>query len=109
MEHEIPAYQLRQFTNIETLKAQKVEKIGQLYAFNTDFVDRASEWIEEKLSETLHRQNIERKGDDWHILFLFRLLTIKYRIKFSVKGSPLKVEYALNVLLEQWICRAAVE
>ncbi len=109
VEHEVPPYQLRKARDITGFKKTQAKKIGEIEAFNSDFIDRTSEWIEEKLSETLHRQNQEAKSEDWHILLLFRLLTIKHRIKYSVKGAPLKVEYALRVFLELWICRAAVE
>jgi hypothetical protein len=109
VEHEIPPYQLRKAHDIEGFKKSNVQKIGQLYAFNSDYIDKASEWVEEKLSETLHRQNQERKNEDWFILLLFRLLAIKYRIKNSVKGRKLKIEYSLRIFLEMWICRAGVE
>lgn len=84
-------------------------KIGQILAYNSEFIDVTSEWVEDTLSKAIYRQKYERKSKDWNILFLFRLLTILYRIRYPVKGIPLKIEYALKLFLEIWICRAAVE
>ena len=70
--------------------------------------DQASEWVEETLSQVLDRHYKEKKGGDRELLLLFRLLAVKYRIKFPLKGQKLKIELALIVFLERWICTACL-
>lgn len=106
---------MRPIHNIEGFKKKKMKRIGQIIAYNSEFIDVSSEWIEDTLSQVIYRQKNERKKKNldgernWGVLFLYRLLTILYRIRYPIKEKPLKIEYALKLYLEIWICRAAVE
>ena len=81
----------------------------KVIAYNSEFIDKSSEWIEDTISQTIYRQKHEKKSDNWEILFLYRFLTILYRIRYPVKRQKLKVEYALRIFLEMWICKAAIK
>ena len=46
--------------------------------------------------------------EDSAILYLFRLLAIKYRCEYPIRGTPLDLDKDLVVVLESKICTAAL-
>lgn len=46
----------------------------------------------------------EEKNKD--IIFLFRLLTLKHKVKYPLQGTPYKVDFDLMSVLEHKICDA---
>jgi len=46
----------------------------------------------------------EEKNRD--IIFLFRLLTLKHKVKYPLQGAPYNVDYDLLAALEHKICDA---
>ena len=100
--NELPFFPLKDVHDIVGFGHRKIETLGEINVYNTDFHDINSEWIEDTIAETFHRRKFDLDKDK-EILFLFRLLAVKYRIHFPVRGPALKVDMNLQLFLERWI------
>lgn len=104
----LPYYQLKNVHDIVGFNAKKIDSLGEINAYNSDFHDINSEWIEDSLAEIFHRRKLDNDKDKM-ILFLYRLLAVKYRIHYPVRGSPLRIDENIQIFLERWICQAFLE
>lgn len=70
------------------------------------FRDNINRWIEGTLATCLNKysENPNEKNRDY--LFLYRLLTIAYRIKYPLRGRSLNPDVDIKVYLEHKICSA---
>lgn len=104
----LPYYQLKDVHDIIGFNQRKIDSLGDINAFNSEFHDINSEWIEDTLSEVFHRRKLDHPKDR-EILFLYRLLAVKYRIHYPVRGPALKIDENIQIFLERWICQAFLE
>ncbi len=58
--------------------------------------------------QVILRKRYDHSDKDKNILYLYRLLAIKYRVHFPLKGESFKVDEDLRVVLETKICNAAM-
>ena len=78
--------------------------------YESEFVDQTNNWLEDKLSEILNkRHTTDIELPDKEMLLLFRLLALKFRVHYPIKGQHLRMEPAFKVFLETWIIAAALE
>lgn len=53
-------------------------------------------WLDSSINEIiLKRKNQEKYDENKEILFLFRLLTLQYRLKFPLSGNPVQPDFDL--------------
>lgn len=105
---QLPNYQVKEIHDIVGFQEKHVDALGEVLFYQSDYPDLSSEWVEETLSEIFHRRKLDVPRDR-NILFLFRLLSVKYRIHFPVKGRPLKIDGNILIFLEKWICQAYLD
>ena len=105
---DLPFFQVKQVHDIVGFAHRKTDFLGEIAVFNTDFHDVTSEWIEDMLAETFHRRSTDADKDK-DILFLYRLLAIKYRIHYPLNSKSLTVDHNILLFLERWICQALVD
>lgn len=65
-----------------------------------DFRDNVNKWLEGTLAFSIQKKNQERTEKNQDYLFLFRLLTIKYRIRYPLQGKTLKVDVDIDNFLD---------
>lgn len=106
--NQLPNYQLKEIHDIVGFQEKHVDALGDVLFYQSDYPDMSSEWVEETLSEIFHRRKLDVPKDR-NILFLFRLLSVKYRIHFPVKGKALRVDANVMIFLEKWICQAFLD
>ena len=67
------------------------------------------EWIKNTLVITIKKYKQDKEGWDKYLLYIFRLLTIKYRVDFPmVKNNKIEVDKDLMIILETKICAATL-
>jgi hypothetical protein len=71
-----------------------------------DFRDNTNKWIEGTLAQTISKKLADKHEKNKDFIFLFRLLTIKYRVKYPLQGNAMKIDLDLDVVLEHKICSA---
>ena len=64
-----------------------------------------NQWIEDTMFYVIMRKQNDK--NDKSILFLFRLLAIKYRYTYPLHGGPMHIDEELKIVLESKICNAA--
>mmetsp|Transcript_4779 Transcript_4779/g.3973 ORF Transcript_4779/g.3973 Transcript_4779/m.3973 type:complete len:188 (+) Transcript_4779:1021-1584(+) len=89
------------------IDGRAMKKIKKTKTVDVEFRDNTNQWIEDTLVEVRERRAYDRKDPkNMENLYLFRLLTIKYRILYPLKGhTPVDVDPDLNVTLENRICQ----
>ncbi|CAD8186985.1 unnamed protein product [Paramecium octaurelia] len=86
---------------------QKVElAMGKLLKHDMDFRNNINKWLEGTLAFTVQKKEAEAYDKNKDYLFLFRLLTVKYRIKFPLQGKTFEVDVDIETTLEHKICYA---
>lgn len=66
------------------------------------------DWVMRTLTETIKKHKASKRSDDDYLLFLFRLLAIRYRIEYPLTGEKGYVlSDDLNLILHSKICSAA--
>lgn len=66
------------------------------------------DWVMRTLTETIKKHKASKRSDDDYLLFLFRLLAIRYRIEYPLTGEKGYVlSEDLNLILHSKICSAA--
>ncbi|EAS04956.3 hypothetical protein TTHERM_00685990 (macronuclear) [Tetrahymena thermophila SB210] len=78
---------------------------GKLWSKSNDERDLANKWIESTLNQAIEQKlktSNEEKNKD--IIFLFRLLTLKHKVKYPLQGTPFNVDFDLMSVLEHKIC-----
>ena len=70
--------------------------------------DNINQWVEDTLFSVMMSKRYDKYNNDKTILYLYRLLAIKYRIRFPLRGDPLDVDDDLRIVLETKISNAAV-
>ncbi|KAM3128346.1 hypothetical protein pb186bvf_019536 [Paramecium bursaria] len=83
----------------------KVElAMGKLMKHDLDFRNSVNKWLEGTLAFTIQKKDQENYDKNRDYLFLFRLLTIKYRVKFPLQGKTFEVDVDLETFLDHKIC-----
>lgn len=75
---------------------------------NQDIRDNINEWVEDTLFACILRKRYDHSDKDKTLLYLYRLLAIKYRITYPLKGESFKLDDDLRIVLESKICNAAM-
>ena len=70
------------------------------------FRDNINKWIEGTLVTVQRKYMGNTAEKNREFLYLYRLLTIKYRTKYPLRGKSYSVDYDLKVFLEDKICSA---
>ena len=70
--------------------------------------DKINQWIENTLYYVILRKKYDRIDKDKNLLYLFRLLAIKYRINYPATGDHFEVDGDIAIILETKIVNAAV-
>jgi len=74
---------------------------------DVEFRDMTNNWIQESLVNVKKRRGFDRHDPrNMEYLYLFRLLAIKYRVVYPLRGKALLVDADLAVKLETKICKA---
>ena len=76
---------------------------------NQDIRDNINEWVEDTLFNVILRKQYDHSDKDKKLLYLYRLLAIKYRVTFPLKGESFALDDDLRVVLESKICNAALK
>ena len=58
--------------------------MGKLLKHDMDFRNNINKWLEGTIAFTVQKKEAEAYDKNKDYLFLFRLLTVKYRIKFPL-------------------------
>lgn len=69
---------------------------------------RLNEWIENSLCYVILKKRHEKQTTHRDVLYLYRLLAIKFRIEHPMNGQALEVDKALQIILESKICNAVM-
>ena len=75
---------------------------------NQDIRDNINEWVEDTLFYVIMRKRNDRADKDKTLLYLYRLLAIKHRVVYPLKGESFKLDEDLRIVLESKICNAAL-
>lgn len=75
---------------------------------NQDIRDNINEWVEDTLFSVILRKQYDNSDKDKALLYLYRLLAIKYRITYPLKGERFRLDEDLRIVLESKICNAAL-
>lgn len=70
------------------------------------FRDNINTWIENTLGLCIKKYNNQPNETNRDFLFLYRLLTIAYRIRYPLRGKALNPDVDLKIYLEHKICSA---
>jgi len=62
-----------------------------------------NKWFEGTISSILTKKTQEKKEKNRELLFLFRLLTIKYRVRYPLRGKSFTIDADLDSYLENKI------
>lgn len=65
-----------------------------------------NKWIEGTLVYTIEQKELDKSEKNKEIMFLFRLLTIKYRILYPIRGKSFTVDADLKAVLEHKIVQS---
>ena len=65
-----------------------------------------NKWIEGTIVYTVEQKRIDKSDKNKEMLFLFRLLTIKYRIAYPIKGEEIRTDQDLAAILDNKIVGA---
>ena len=68
--------------------------------------DGVNKYIEGTLAHTISKNSADKLDRNRDYIFLFRLLTIKHRIRYPQRGQSFKVDIDLESVLEHKICTA---
>ena len=71
-----------------------------------EFRDNINQWFEGTLSTIHTKFEQERKEQNRDVLFLFRLLTVKYRVRYPLRGKSFTIDADLDNYLENKIIKA---
>lgn len=71
-----------------------------------DFRDNINKWFEGTLSTIITKKNQEKKEKNREILYLFRLLSVKYRVRYPLRGKSFVIDADLDSYLENKIISA---
>ncbi|KAL4481138.1 hypothetical protein ABPG72_015093 [Tetrahymena utriculariae] len=78
---------------------------GKLWSKSNDERDLANKWIESTLNQAIEQKLKTSNGEkNKDIIFLFRLLTLKHKVKYPLQGTPFNVDFDLMSVLEHKIC-----
>lgn len=97
-----------------TLVSKKVDDEFSVNVRPVDFPKNGGrhqmdEWIKATLLTTIQKYKADKESWDKYLLYVFRLLTIKYRVDFPmVKGTRYEVNKDLIAILDTKICAAAL-
>lgn len=91
-----------------------LSKVGLARSFkklkaNQDIRDNINEWVEDTLFNVILRKQYDHSDKDKKLLYLYRLLAIKYRVHFPLKGESFVLDNDIRVVLETKICNAALK
>jgi hypothetical protein len=75
---------------------------------NQDIRDNINEWVEDTMFYVIMRKRNDRADKDKTLLYLYRLLAIKYRVVYPLKGESFHLDTDLRIVLESKICNAAL-
>jgi len=76
-------------------------------AVDAEFRDMTNSWIQDSLVNVRKRRGYDKNNpQNMEYLYLFRLLAIKYRCVYPLRGKALMVDADLAVKLETRICKA---
>ena len=73
-----------------------------------DIRDNVNEWVEDTLFHVILRKKFDHSDRDKNLLYLYRLLAIKYRVTYPLKGESFTLDEDLRIVLESKICNAAL-
>jgi hypothetical protein len=85
------------------LREKLTVAVGKLTKYENDFRDKVSKWVEGTLAFTIEQKRLDKAEKNRELLFLFRLLTIKYRILYPIRGKSFTVDADLKAVLEHKI------
>jgi len=73
---------------------------------DVEFRDMTNSWIQDTLESVKKRRNYDKHDpENMEYLYLFRLLAIKYRVIYPLRGKAFEVDMDLAVKLENKICK----
>jgi len=74
---------------------------------DAEFRDMTNSWIQDTLQNVKRRRGYDKHDvQNMEYLYLFRLLAIKYRVVYPLRGKAFEVDADLAVKLENKICKA---
>jgi uncharacterized coiled-coil protein SlyX len=76
-------------------------------AVDVEFRDMTNSWLQDSMTNIKKRRGYDRNNpNNMEYLYLFRLLAIKYRCVYPLRGKALAVDGDIAVKLETRICKA---
>lgn len=75
---------------------------------NQGIRDNINGWVEDTMFSVILRKQYDHNDKDKTLVYLYRLLAIKYRITYPLKGESFKLDDDLRIVLESKICNAAL-
>lgn len=81
--------------------------LRKLWTKDNDHRDQANKWIEGMLNQAIDQKiNTSKDEKNRDIVFLFRLLTLKHKVKYPLQGVPYSVDFDLQAAMEHKVCDA---
>jgi hypothetical protein len=85
------------------LREKLIVAVGKLVKYENDSRDKVNKWIEGTLVFTIEQKRLDKAEKNKEIMFLFRLMTIKYRILYPIRGKSFTIDDDLKGVLEHKI------
>lgn len=104
----IPHYALKNVHDTVEFNKTGVKGLAEFNALTSDYHDLSSEWVEDFIAQTFHRRATDKESDR-ELLFLFRLLVVKYRIRYPMVNKELVIDENIVLFLERWICQSFMD
>lgn len=105
----LPFYALKKVYDLPEFRQPGIRGLENFDALTSDFHDLRSEQVEDTLAEVFHRKAYDTSSTR-DLLFLFRLLAVKYRVAYPVVGDkPMEIDENLRIFLEKWVCQSFIE
>lgn len=82
------------------------EKHFRVLPFDFQDEDKMNEWFEQALCYCILRKRFDKSETDKDVLHLFRLLSIKFRADYPIRGESYQLKQELKVALDHKICSA---
>lgn len=84
-----------------------MEKENHCFSEDNSKRDKFNKWVENTICYVILRKKYDKVDKNKNLLYLFRLLSVLYRIKFPTDGEEKHIDSDLRIIVEYKICNAA--
>jgi len=106
--NELPArnleWQAASTTVTKNVPSFEPEHMQRVTKFDFETGDRCNQWVEDTLRFILDRKRFERSDPNKEVLYLFRMLSILYRLESPTTATKFEIKPQVLIALESKIC-----